>query len=451
MNIESADRRDANRILSVALEDPGLLPDRDLDRTLELLGSDAKRVRVGAAWVFGIVADDTPARALSYVPQLVERLDDPEVGSEIARALAYVADADPETIERELRSMDEEAAKRCRSALWGELAERTVVETPSRDEADDGAAMGRPESDEWGWAGGADATAVYDAGSEHDRRRPPTERPVSPPRVDHDYDQYTPVEAIYRGETVGSFKIVYRTPDGGTAPGLLKRFRPPEGSDFEPAFDRRIRMWQSIDGHESVLPVVDWGTDPAPWVVTAYGDVTGVAELGRSERLETAVWTLSSVAESLRFAHRRGVIHGGLTPGSIVRSSILTEPGAWRFPRVTDWGYVSLLRERVTLESIPERYLAPEHLDPESGSGVDGVTDVYGFGVVAYAALVGRAPFGSEPDADGGVSVPAALDRRLPELEGFLRRCLADRKPERFQTVEEMAAAFGAATGDVDG
>ncbi|MCQ4332055.1 hypothetical protein KM295_00855 [Natronomonas sp. F2-12] len=451
MNIENADRRDANRILSAALDDPGTLPDRDLDRTLELLESDAKRVRIGAAWVFGIVATDTPGRALSYVSKIVDRLDDTEIGSEVTRALAYIADADPERIERELRSMDEETARRCRAALWGELAERTVVRTPTDDEKADGDAMGRPESDEWGWIGGGRRTEVYDTGSEPDRRRPPTERPVAPSTVDYDYDQYTPVGTIYRDEAVESFKVSYRTPDGGTAPGIFKRFRPPEEGDFESTFDRRIRMWQSIDDHESILPVVDWGTDPVPWVVTAYEDVNGVATLGRNGRPDAAVWTLSNVAESLCFAHRRGVIHGGLTPGSIVRSSIFTEPNAWRLPRVTDWGYVSLLRKTAPLESVSARYLAPEHVDHGSPGVVDGVTDVYGFGIVAYEALVGEPPFGPDSDSEDGLSIPAAIDRRFPEIESFLRRCLADRKPERFQTVEEMMTAFRSATEDADG
>jgi serine/threonine protein kinase len=311
--------------------------------------------------------------------------------------------------------------------------------------------MARPESDEWGWIGGSGRAEVYGTGSEPDRRQPPSERPVAPPTVDYDYDQYTPVERIYRAETVESFKVVFQTPDGGIEPGIFKRFRPPDEDDFESLFYRRIGMWRSIDGHEAILPVVDWGADPTPWVVTAYEDADGVAELGRNGRLDAAVWTLSNVAESLCFAHRRGVIHGGLTPGSIVRSSIFTEPNAWRFPRVTDWGYVSLLRGNAALESVSARYLAPEHVDPESSGGVDGVTDVYGFGVVAYEALVGRPPFGPDSEADEGFSIPAALDRRFPEIESFLRRCLADRKPERFQTVEEMTTAFRAATGDIDG
>jgi serine/threonine-protein kinase len=187
--------------------------------------------------------------------------------------------------------------------------------------------------------------------------------------------------------------------------------------------------------------------------VTAYEDTTGVRNLEGEDRLTAAVWTLRTVARSLCFAHGRGVIHGGLTPGSVVRSSIISEPHAWRFPRVTDWGYVSLLREGAPPESVPDRYLAPEHLDAEAFGGVDGITDVYGFGLVAYETLVGRAPFtseGEETTPREELSVPTALDRRLPDVESFLRRCLADRKPERFETVEAMMTAFRSATEGVD-
>ncbi len=447
MSIENTDRRDVHRILSTALDDPKALSDRSLERAFELLGSDAKRVRVAAAWTFGIVTAETPKRTLPYVAQIGEYLGDPETRREAARALVYIAQANPEAIERELRGMNPRLARRCRKALWGHLAPRTVVETPDSEETENGLAMGAGESDEWGWIGGGTAR-VYDRSAEPDRQRPPFERPVDPPAVEYDYEQYTPIEVIHRDEVAASFKVVYRTPDGGTAPGIFKRFTPPEGSGFDSAFDRRIRMWQSIDGHESILPVVDWGTEPVPWVVTAYEDVTGVAELGRNGRLDTAVWTLSNVAKALCFAHRRGVIHGGLTPGSVVRSSMFTEPEAWRFPRVTDWGYVALLCEDEGSPAVPARYLAPEQRDLRS-VGIDGTTDVYGFGVLACEALIGRAP-GENRGDELGVSIPTAIERRLPELEGFLRRCLAERKAERFETIEAAASAFRTVTEGID-
>ena len=70
----STDRRDVDRILEAALDEPGALAEADLDRALELLESDAKRVRVGAAWAFGIVADDDPGRVMPYVPRIAELL-----------------------------------------------------------------------------------------------------------------------------------------------------------------------------------------------------------------------------------------------------------------------------------------------------------------------------------------------------------------------------------------
>lgn len=455
MDTETADRREVRRVLSAALDDAEATPDRDLERAAELLGSDAKRVRVGAAWALGLVADAAPSRTLPHVSRIAAHLEDPETRTEAARALAYVARANPEGVEGELRTLEGALARRCRKALWGRLASRTVIEVPGAgdEEADGesgGRSMGRGDGDVWGWAGGGSAR-VYDTESGTDRHRPPTDRPVDPPRVEYEHDRYTPVEVIHRGERAASFKVVYRTPDGRTAPGLFKRFAPPEVREFRSTFDRRVRMWQSIDDHEAVLPVVDWGTDPVPWIVTAYEDGSGVADLGRSGRLPAAVWTLRTVADALRFAHARGVIHGGLTPGSVVRSSIITEPDAWRFPRVTDWGYVSLLREGTAPDSIPGRYLAPEHADPDP-SGVDGLTDVYGFGVLAHEALFGRVP----AEADEGplvdaFSIPPTTDRRLPDLESFLRRCLAVRKTERFETVEAMTAAFRAVTEGVDG
>ncbi len=454
MDTETADRQDVNRILSAALDDPNATSDRDFERAVELLGSDAKRVRLGSAWTFGLLAADVPSRTLPHVPEIAVYLDDPEAGIEAARALAYIARADPNGIERELRGMDETLSRQCRKALWGQLAGRRVIEVPGDDETGgevDGTAMGRTDTDRWGWIGGGSASA-YDSDSEVARRRPPTDRPVDPPSVEYEFDRYTPVEVIHRGDAASSFKVVYRTPDGRTTPGLLKRFDPSGGSDLRSTFDRRIRMWQSIDHHEAILPVVDWGLDPFPWLVTAYEDVTGVAELGRNGRLSAAVWTLRTIADSLRFAHARGVIHGALTPGSIVRSSIITEPDAWRFPRVTDWGYVSPLRERDASPPIPDRYLAPEHTDLDSSGDVDGLTDVYGFGAIVHVALFGRAPSGAgEGSPDETLAIPDDLDRRLPDLESFLRRCLAVRKTERFETVEAMAAAFRAVTGVVDG
>jgi len=439
MGPERTDRREGDRILDAALADPDEVSGRELDRALELLDSDAKRIRIGAAWTLGAVAAESPGRVLPLIPRVAARLEDERTRAEAARALAYIGRSNPEAIERHLEDLDEAVARRCRRAIWGQFAPRTVVDVPENAPGGGAAAMGQGDGDAWGWLGGGGR--AYDADSDHRRRRPPTDPPIDPPPVSYSYDRYTPVEPLHRGERVDAFKIVYRSPDGRTHPGLFKRFDPPDPEAFASALDRRVGMWQSIDDHGAILPVIDWGTEPDPWLVTAYEDVTGVAALSRLDTPDAAVWTLSQVAEALCFAHRRGIVHGGLTPGSVVRSSVISEPDAWRHPRVTDWGCVDLFGPEAV--SAPAAgYLAPEHRDPETVGGVDAATDVYGFGVLLHEALFGRPP---EAAFD-----PAA--EHLPaDLGAFLGRCLAARKPERFESVEAMRAAFGNLTEAVDG
>ena len=447
MSIDDAQRRDVNRILSAAIDDPSALPEGDLDRALELLDSDAKRVRVSAAWAFGVVADERPGRVVPYVAELAEMVAGVDRGGTndgAARALAYVSQADPEAIERELRTLDEASARRCRAALWGQFPPRTVVRTPDDDTAG-GSSAGQSDGDRWCWVGGGSAE-VYDADGGSERRYPPDDRPVDPPSIEGECDRFTPVEAVHRGDDVRAFKVVYHAAEGGTHPGLCKRID--AGSEgFRSAFDRRVRMWSGIDDHEGIVSVVGWGVDPEPWVVTAYGGATGVESLGSTDRLAAALWTLGELLDALRFAHERGVIHGMLTPGAVVRSAMLTEPEAWRYPQLTDWGYVPLLLEEGPPEPIPERYLAPEHVDPGTYGSVDGATDVYGFGTLAHEALLGGTSSGFGDDRDAS----AAVTDRLPGLEGFLRRCLAERKAERFGTVASMASAFGDLREAVDG
>lgn len=457
MSIESDDRRDLNHILSTALDDPKTISDRQLERVLALLGSDARRVRVGAAWVVGIVADDSPGRLISHLPDIAAYLEAPATREAATRALAYVTQVSPGAIERELQDLDEELARRCRQALWGQFAPKNVVR-PGDSEDAGGAAMGRPDADDWGWMGGSGRS--YDTESDVDRHRPPADRPVDSPSVDDDYDRYTPIETLHWGATAQTFKVVYRGPDGDANPGLFKRFSPTDDRDWKATFGRRIRLWNAIDDHDAILPVVDWGTEPDPWVVTAYEDVTGVSALGGRDRIEAAVWTLGELADALAYAHERGVIHGFLTPGAVVRTSILTEPDAWRYPRLTDWGYGSVLRTEAGDETIPDsfatRYLAPEHVDSTGFGRIDGSTDVYGFGAIAHEAFFGTPPFDADGDADGDAdagshripaletapTVPSGLEGRLPGVEEFLGRCLAARKAERFETVAEMTAAL---------
>jgi serine/threonine protein kinase len=99
---------------------------------------------------------------------------------------------------------------------------------------------------------------------------------------------------------------------------------------------------------------------------------------------------VAKVADVLAAAHARGVTHRDLKPDNII-----LDPDDARFPvRVIDWGIAHhLTGARFT--NMNEAIGTPTYMAPEQARGgpTGGHCDVYGLGVVAYQALVGRAPF----------------------------------------------------------
>jgi serine/threonine-protein kinase len=108
----------------------------------------------------------------------------------------------------------------------------------------------------------------------------------------------------------------------------------------------------------------------------------GVMEPGRVSEL------IAHVADVLAHAHAAGITHRDLKPDNIV----LTHG---RFPvSLLDWG-IAHHQHGARYTNVNEAIGTPTYMAPEQARGAptDGRADVYGLGVVAYRALVGRAPF----------------------------------------------------------
>jgi outer membrane protein assembly factor BamB len=179
-----------------------------------------------------------------------------------------------------------------------------------------------------------------------------------------------PTETAYRA----------RAPDGEVV--ALERFDGVSSGEFAAA----IETWLGLD-HEGILPVREWGTDPEPWVATAYPEggrlIDNLDELDRDESVEV----VSSVAETVHRAHREGVAHGRLHPGNVLfgdadRDDVL----------VSDW------LGAATRAALPRGYAAPEQ-DESAEVGV--ATDVYQLGALGVHVLTGEPPSGPEIDAEG--------------------------------------------------
>src|SRR5262249_19807554 len=103
---------------------------------------------------------------------------------------------------------------------------------------------------------------------------------------------------------------------------------------------------------------------------------------------------LCDVARALAAAHRAGFVHRDVKPENV----LVTKDGAvkvldfWaaRPPAGGDEATTSSVPGEGVLLGTP-LYMAPEQLD---GAPIDGRTDQFAWGVLAYELLVGRVPWG---------------------------------------------------------
>jgi serine/threonine-protein kinase len=169
-----------------------------------------------------------------------------------------------------------------------------------------------------------------------------------------------------------------------------------------------------------------------------------IQERGRPPFTET-IAQLRDVALALGYAHGRGVVHR-----DVKAENILLERATGRAV-VTDFG-IARLAESKQLTATGQvlgtvHYMSPEQV---TGEAVDGRTDVYALGVVAFLALSGRFPFDSDTPSAILVSHVTRPAPRLAEVAGdvpvaiaaIVDRCLAKNAADRFDTCGALAEAL---------
>jgi eukaryotic-like serine/threonine-protein kinase len=152
-----------------------------------------------------------------------------------------------------------------------------------------------------------------------------------------------------------------------------------------------------------------------------------------------AARVVREVAWALGYAHGRGVVHRDVKP-----DNIMLERGTGRAV-VMDFGIAALAAEARGGEVLgTAQYISPEQAN---GDPVDGRSDLYSLGVVAFLMLTGRLPFHAE-DLPGMLamhvtrpappvgSVTPGLPRRFAQA---VDRCLAKNPADRFPDGEALA------------
>ena len=149
--------------------------------------------------------------------------------------------------------------------------------------------------------------------------------------------------------------------------------------------------------HPNIVPLVEAGASGSTfyWISPEVDARTLRSRLSRGGKMDVrdSLTVLRDVSAGLTHAHLHGVVHGGLTPDSILLSG-----GS---ALVSDLGiaeaFTAMRREHVagrmatpTGGGEPVRYASPEQ---SNGGKADTRSDVYSWGVIAYELLSGRHPF----------------------------------------------------------
>jgi eukaryotic-like serine/threonine-protein kinase len=161
--------------------------------------------------------------------------------------------------------------------------------------------------------------------------------------------------------------------------------------------------------------------------------------------LEVVRVILHHVGSALAYAHRRGVVHRDIKPGNI----LLSGDGD---ALVTDFG-IAKVAEGPTQTQTGMVVGTPTYMSPEQcyAQELDGSSDQYSLGIVAYQMLTGHVPFSGaafeimKGHTTDPVPPMRAVRPDIPEsVDDAVRRMLAKTPGERFASFSHALGALGA-------
>src|SRR5437660_3213756 len=265
---------------------------------------------------------------------------------------------------------------------------------------------------------------------------------------------------IREGMALGPYRVMERIGRGGMAtvhrayhPGLDRyvaiKVLPDffaEDPEYRERFQQEARSVARLK-HPNILEVFDFGYEGglAYLVLELVEGGTLSDRVGTPMDLRQSVHTLEQLAGALDHAHANGILHRDIKPSNILRHKDGT-------PVLADFGLARTPISIRTLTSSGTVMGTPEYMSPEQAADetIGPASDIYSFAGVAYEMVTGRVPFGADTPAAvllSHVTKPMPSTRELrgelsAHIEDVLRRALAKRPEDRFQTAAAFVAAL---------
>ena len=253
----------------------------------------------------------------------------------------------------------------------------------------------------------------------------------------------------------GGMGIVFLARDARLKRKVAIKLLPPElafRTEIRSRFLREAETAAQLS-HPSIVPIYSVDEkEGLVFFVMAYVDGDNLAkrihdkgaiEPGEARRI------LREVADALAYAHERGVVHRDIKPDNILLDAQSNRP------MVTDFGIARAVTEggdaRLTATGIAIG--TPAFMSPEQSAGdraLDGRSDLYSLGVVAYQMLCGDLPFVANNTPALLVKhlseAPVPIERRSGNVPADLARavmvCLEKNPNDRFPNARALVDAL---------
>ncbi|MFL5254050.1 MAG: protein kinase domain-containing protein [Rhodopila sp.] len=205
--------------------------------------------------------------------------------------------------------------------------------------------------------------------------------------------------------------------------------------------------------HPNIVAVFDYGeTADIAYIVMEFVNGPSLKELmGKNDRftLPDVVKIMQDVLAGVEHSHEQGVVHRDIKPANLMLTS--TDRARARI-KISDFGVARIESSSMTQAGVmmgTPTYMSPEQFMSQT---VDARTDIYACGVLLYQLLTGERPF------EGGLSAimhkvlntepipPSQLSVNVPPgLDVVVKRAMAKRPTDRFQSAQDFADAIVAA------
>jgi serine/threonine protein kinase len=229
------------------------------------------------------------------------------------------------------------------------------------------------------------------------------------------------------GSVVGEYTVECKLGDGGMATvygathpligkkAAIKVMNPALSLDagLVERFVLEARAVNAI-GHPNIVDVFSFGrlADGRSYFVMEWlqGETLFDRMWSRRSTLDEALDLVDQVCDALEAAHEKNIVHRDLKPANIFLTPVR---GRRDLVKLLDFGVAKLIATAEGLDgndplSRPPETMTgqvvgtPDYISPEQARAkpVDGKTDIYALGVIAYEMILGRRPFEADNTAD---------------------------------------------------